>query len=142
MVADKQYKNVYGVNIQGSYTDESVLGSAFVHFQTREYLNEDKTSYSTSNWRAKITSDDIDSDGNFNTTFFAPQPQWFGDDINIIGQFDEVHVDGVMVMDEYFNIGKAVLVEDLIISDNIFFQRITLEAGFPNWRFKPSNDKL
>ena len=65
-----------------------------------------------------ITSDDIDSDGNFNTTFFAPQPQWFGDDINIIGQFDEVHVDGVMVMDEYFNIGKAVLVEDLIISDN------------------------
>ena len=61
-----------------------------------------QTSYSSLGWQAEITHEDIDAEGNFNVTFFAPQ-----NPINKIGQFDEAHVGDVLVLDEYSNISKV-----------------------------------
>ena len=96
LVANGQYEDVYGVVVKGSYSDASNLANAIIHFETRDYYNEEQTSYTIFTWQAEITHEDIDAEGNFNVTFFAPQ-----NPINKIGQFDEVHVGDVLVVDEY-----------------------------------------
>ena len=130
LIADGHFKDVYGVEVSGIISGNTNFSRAVIHFDTRKYLNEDQSSYTSHHWQAEITPEDLDTNGNFNATFFAPQ-----NELNAVGQFDKVHVGDALVVDAYSNSKKATLAEDLMISANFSLpEGYASDEDFPTGR--------
>ena len=125
LIDQGHFEDLYGLNVVGSYSDESDISFGIIYFETRHYLNEEQSSYVAMPWQAQINPEDIQEDGSFDVIFYAPKrPEHYG-------SVGEILVRDALVFDEFYNSSKPVLADTVVMSDSVTVTKDSNGAEFP-----------